>query len=304
MKKIVLLLCLLLLPALAWAAPTWRITWLDMDETARPTGAFCYEDALYTSNQGSGASKGDGFILRYNLEDRVETKLLNGKLYDPKGFVIVRNRLLLIDQNLNGEGKPGLILADLKQDKVIAVTSIAEFGELHGITALNSSNFIVTDKANEQLFMVKVGDSDFKIENLVINIGEASGVTLHDSFIYVAGSALDEKTQQIKSGCIYQIDPFTTVTQRFVTLTQTTMGYLNALTGHRGYLFAGDWTGQSEQETAEVYVINTSSKRRVAKIDVAPGATDIAAWSNALYLPYPDQNKVMCIDVDFESLGR
>lgn len=303
MKKIILVLCLLLLPVLALAAPTWRITELDMDNLNRPTGAFCYEDALFTSNQGSGPGKNDGFILRYNLEDYAETVFLQDQLYDPKGFAIVRNYILLIDQNLDGEG-PGLILADLRKDKILTKTKIAQADDLYGVTALNSSNFVVTDRGKNMLFTVTADmDLNLTVTPWVMDIFEASGVCLHDSFIYAAGSALDEKTQQTKSGSIYQIDPFTTVTQRFVTLTQTNTGYLNALTGHRGYLFAGDWAGQ-DQEAAAVYVISTSSKRRVAKIDVPLGVTDIAAWDSALYLPAPRQNKVIRIEIDFESLGR
>ena len=303
MKKFVLALCLLLLPGLTWAAPTWRITELDMDDLSRPQSAFGYEDALFTANQGSGPAKSDGFILRYNLEDYAETKFLQDELYDPKGFAIVRNYILLIDQNLDGEG-PGLILADLRKDKIVTKVKIAEADNLHGVTALNSSNFVVTDRGKNLLFTVTIDmENKLTVTPWVMDIFEASGVCLHDSFIYAAGSALDEKTQQTKSGSIYQIDPFTTVTQRFVTLTQTNTGYLNALTGHRGYLFAGDWAGE-DQEAAAVYVISTSSKRRVARIDVPLGVTDIAAWGDALYLPIPSQNKVLRIEVDFESLGR
>lgn len=303
MKKIVLILCLLLLSGLAWSAPTWRTTELDMDDLNRPQGAFCYENALFTSNLGSGLAKNDGFILRYNLADYAETKFLAGELYDPKGFAIVRNYILLIDQNMDGEG-PGLILADLRKDKIVNKVKVAEADNLHGITALNSSNFVATDRGKNLVFNITVDmENKLSVTPLVMDIFEASGICLHDSFIYVAGSALDEKTQQTKSGSIYQIDPFTTVTQRFVTLTQTNTGYLNALTGHRGYLFAGDWAGQ-DQEAAAVYVINTGSKRRVARIDAPLGVTYIAAWDSAIYLPIPSQNKVLRIEIDFESLGR
>lgn len=303
MKQIILILCLLLLPIMASAAPAWRVTELDMNELNRPQSAFCHENALFISNSGSEPVKSDGFILRYNLEDYKETMLLQNQLYDPKGFAIVRNYILLIDQNMDGEG-PGLILADLRKNQIVNKTKIAEADNLHSVAALNSSNFIVTDRGKNLLFTVSVDmDNKLTVTPLVMDIFEASGVCLHDSFIYAAGSALDEKTQQTKSGSIYQIDSFTTVTQRFVTLTQTNTGYLNALTGHRGYLFAGDWDGQN-QANAAVYVINTSSKRRVAKIDVPLGVTDIAAWGSALYLPVPSQNKVLRVEVDFESLGR
>lgn len=305
MKKIVWILCLLLLPLTSWAAPAWRITELNMNELNRPTGAFCYEDALFTTNSGSNTAKADGFVLRYTLENRTESRFLDGKLYNPQGLVIVRNYMLVIDQNLNGGGKPGLVWADIRQNKVLATAEVPDAISLKSVVALNSSNYIVTDKGGGRLFEAII-DSDDKIDikSWVLSIGEASGVCLHDGFIYTAGSALDEKNQQIKSGSIYQIDPLTTVTQRFVTLTQTATGYLNAITGHRGYLFVGDWSGQNDQETAGIYVISSSAKRRVAKIDVAPGVTDIAAWGDALYLTVPGQNKIIRVEVDFESLGR
>lgn len=302
MKKTILILCLLLWPTLIWAASTPRVSGLEVKGLNRPQSAFGYEEALFISNLGSSAAKSDGFILRYNLADNSETKFLQNQLYNPKGFVVVRNYLLLIDQNMDGEG-PGLLLADLRRDTIVNKLALPNAAELQGITALNSSNFVVTDCGKNLLLTVTI-DMDNKLSATpwVMDIFDAGGVTLHNSFIYTAGSALDEKTQQNKSASIYQIDPLTTVTQRFVTLSQTNTDYLSALVGYRGYLFVGDGA-TPEQEAAVIYVISLSSKRRVARIDVPLGVTDIAVWGNALYLTVPSQNKVMCVELDFDALG-
>lgn len=303
MQKIILILCLLLSPALAWATEAWRLSGLEINALNRPQSAFCYEDALFTSNSGSDTTKSDGFILRYNLADSTETKFLQNQLYNPKGFVIARNYLLLIDQNMDGQG-PGLLLADLRRDTVISKLALANAAELHGITALNSSNFVVSDRGHNLLLTVSIDmDNQILATPWVMDIFEAGGVSLHNSFIYAAGSALDEKTQQNKAASIYQIDPLTTVTQRFVTLTQTNTDCLSPLAGHRGYLFVGDGATPT-QEAASIYVISISAKRRVAKIEVPLGVTDIAVRDNALYLTIPSQNKVVCLELDFDALGR
>lgn len=303
MKKFWLILAILFLPSIGLAQSAWRVNVAVIEDVKAPVGAFVYEDALYLGNLGSGPDKADGFILRYNLEDSAEDKFLDNKLYDPKGFTIVRNRLLLIDQNLDGTGQPGLMLADIKRDKIIAVVPVAGAGRLQDITALNSSTFVITDKQNNKLFHVIADATSLTVTDMVLDISEASGVCLLDGFIFVAGSILDEKTQQTKSGSLYQIDPFTTVTQRFVTLTHTAVGYLNALDGSKGYLFVTDWSGQ-EQESAHIFVINVGSRRRVAKIEVPQGVSDIAVYNETLYAPVPGQNRVLKIDMDFDSLGR
>lgn len=303
MKKNILILCLLLLPTLVWAADPWHTSELKINALNRPQNAFCYEDALFTTNLGSDTAKSDGFVLRYNLADAAETKFLQNQLYNPKGFVIARNYLLLIDQNMDGKG-PGLLLADLRRDTIISKLAVASAAELHGVTALNASNFVVTDSGKNLLLTVSVDmDNQLSATPWVMDIFEAGGVSLHNSFIYVAGSALDEKTQQNKSASIYQIDPLTTVTQRFVTLSQTNTDCLSPLAGHRGYLFVGDGASPA-QEAAAIYVISISAKRRVAKIDMPLGVTDIATQDNALYLTVPSQNKVMCVELDFDALRR
>lgn len=303
MKKLCLLLILLLLPSAGLAQSNWRVNVADIENVKKPVGAFVYENALFLSNTGAGPAKADGFILRYSLEDYAESKLLDGKLYDPQGFTIVRNRILLIDRNLEGQGVPGLILADIKRNKIIASVPVPGAGRLQNIAALNSSTFVMTDQENDKLFHIVADANSFTVTDLVLGIGEASGVCLLDSFIFVSGSALDEKTQQTQSGSLYQIDPFTKVNQRFVTLTQTAAVYLNAMDGGKGYLFVNDWNEQPEGG-AYLFAINVASKRRVAKIEVPQGISDIAVHDETLYATVPGQNRVLKIDVDFESLGR
>lgn len=296
MRKLILIMLILCLPSMA-LAQAWQVSDAGVKGLNTPVDIAYDGEFLYISNQGQN---GKGFVAVNDAPTSVKV-ILKDQLRQPAGIAASRGRLLVIDLNYKGDGVPHLVLADLKTDKILDVLALPDAINPNTVTAVNSSTFVVSDSDQNEIFQVTLDNNKLAAEDLVNNINQARGVGLQGGMLYIGGMALDEKTQTQPSGSIYQVDPYTSATQRYITYAHTDMSRINALTIKDNYLFFSNWV-QGDGETGTIYVLNTMTKRRIGSIRNVPGPEALCFAGETLYVASPEHNKIIKIEIDWDAL--
>lgn len=297
MKKILMVLCLLLIPVLA-AAAQWQAVTVGAKDVYAPVGVVVANNAVYISSMGPSYHKNlDGYIVRYDLNAKTSSFLLQNQINSPKSFTVFEDRMLIIDPyaGKNADGS-SLFLASLSENRVVSSLALNKDATPHDIVTLAPGVFAVSDSSLEKLYLVTVANDELKAKVWAEKVPGLKGLAIREGAVYAAGTTANGET-----ACIYVINPATCAVQEFITAPQAKM--FNAVAFYGKYLLASDW-GSKKQPATNIYVFNAENRRHVATITGLPGPSGITIAGDVMYLPLMTEDRVVKVNLNREAFGK
>ena len=235
-------------------------------------------NVLYVSCQ-AGKEPGDGSIAQVSLEG----KLLNPKfvsgLNDPKGIVIVNDKLYAGDltELIEIDLESGSILKKYTDDKV-------EF--LNDVTADEEGNVYVSDMFTSSIYRLDP-EGDYTEWFSSPDLENPNGLLVVGDEIYIAGwgNFTDGKPQQAPPGRFLKINM---QTKEITKITPGVLGNLDGVQVHNNNsFFVSDW------KAGKVFEVDKNGKAEEI-LDTDQGSGDILfiPEKDLLIVPLKNQNKI------------
>lgn len=303
MKKWLMILCLLCIPAFACAADFYVQSDMVVKDLHAPVGITFDGGFMYVSSMGPTYHKEvDGYIVKHNLVTGEDVLLLQNQINSPKSMVAFDGKLIFIDPYADRDsGMPSVILADLAQGTIIDKVNF-EAGFPFDIERINEHEFVVSDSKLNRLYLITLDGDQLKAEVWQENVPGAKGLAMLEDCLYIAGYAVEANKPETRTGMVYQVHLPTKELTPYLEVA-TPAETLNAIAFKDYYMFVGDW-GSKKQETVSVYVYHVQNLDFVTEFkNVTPGS-DFVFSDNALYLTDMTGGKVVKLEIDLDALDK
>ncbi len=269
---------------------------ISVKGTALPESIKYKNGKLYIANLGDANAPKDGFILVANADGSNPQKLFEGELDSPKGFSFLTDDIIIIPDQVNDSSLLGnIVLASIKDNKVIAKLEVPNSKFLNDTVVINPTTVAVTDTGANSVYFINVkNNSELSLANTATGIVGANGIALIDGILYVAGSTFGGDAN---GGNVYTLN----TDGSGVTIWKDRKlgaGALDGIAVYNGLLYVSDWGQDLANGNASVWAYDMNTKNVVDKIsgDLS-GAADIDLVNGVIYVPELTTGKIRKIDL-------
>lgn len=307
MKKALLIIVVLFMPAVALATDFWRLTELDIPRAKAPVGVAYFDGALFISSMGeSGHGELDGYIIKHDLNSGQNTLLLQNQINSPKSLLVFDDKIIFIDPYIDKpSGLPSVVLADLKTDTIIAKVAL-EKGFPRDIETIDDyHNFAVSDSELNKIYLITRNDDDLlTVRTWAEGVIKAQGVVHFEDGVFVSGQGPVAENPSENTGMIYMLHDYDKNPQAGTYYTKSIPTQnANSVAFHSHYMFVSNWAGK-HQESATIYVIDSQFMTPLTEIVDVPPPSDMIFVEDTLYMTAMTSNKVVGIHIDFDALDE
>ena len=255
---------------------------ISVKGTALPESIKYKNGKLYIANLGDANSN--------------PQKLFEGELDSPKGFSFLTDDIIIIPDQVNDSSLLGnIVLASIKDNKVIAKLEVPNSKFLNDTVVINPTTVAVTDTGANSVYFINVkNNSELSLANTATGIVGANGIALIDGILYVAGSTFGGDAN---GGNVYTLN----TDGSGVTIWKDRKlgaGALDGIAVYNGLLYVSDWGQDLANGNASVWAYDMNTKNVVDKIsgDLS-GAADIDLVNGVIYVPELTTGKIRKIDL-------
>lgn len=257
---------------------------INVEGLIAPESVKLRNGKLYIANLGDPNAPGDGFIIVANEDGSNPQKLFEGQLDSPKGFSFINDDIIIIPDQINDSSMIGnLVLANVKENKIITKLPIEGSKFLNDTAVIDSNTVALTDTGASAVHFIKVdNNSALSITSSVTGIVGANGILLDNGLLYIAGSTFGGDAN---GGDIYTLNTDGTGLTKW-TAQRLGAGALDGIAINNGKLYVSDWGENMANNNACIYVFDLNTKEQLEKIEGSlSGVADIDLVNNVIYIP-------------------
>lgn len=248
-----------------------------------PESVKYYNGKIYISNLGDPNAPNDGFIIQANPDGSKAKKLFEGQLDSPKGFTILNDDWMIIPDQVNNGSKVGsVVLASIKDNKIVTKLVIEGSKFLNDTVKISDSRVAMTDTGASKVYIVDIKGNVLSAKVIANNVVGANGIYLYDNMLYVAGSTFGGDS---KGGNIYTMNldgsKLTKWSDNVIGA-----GGLDGIAVYNGKLYVSDWGMNGANNKSAIYVFDMKTKKIESKIEGSlSGVADIDIAEGYIWVP-------------------
>lgn len=262
-----------------------------------PESVTIHKDTAYVANIGGAPMQSlqQGYIAKVTKGE--VTKLLEGKLDDPKGFVFLTDNIILVSDH------PSVKLVDLSTQEILASVSL-EAGFLNDMVKLNDYTALLSDTGSGLIHRISV-DTNYSTLTLSVFEGvQENGINglafdkNNNTLFFVTSTFGGDATK----GHIFEAklnEDFSTITSIEQWSTpQIGAGGLDGVVLEGDTIIISDWGKDGAENASKIYAYNIPTRELKFTIEGnITSVADISLHQGKLYLPEFLKHKITKIDL-------